>query len=50
MQETVAMDCTHRGQGSDKFFRTNLRPTEKGLASFDSWPAGAWTVRLGVSP
>lgn len=46
MQETVAMDCTHRGLGSDKFSRTNLRPTEKGLASFDSWPGTVWTLRL----
>lgn len=46
MQETVAMDCTHRSLDSEKFSRTNLRPTVKGLASFDSWPSNVWTVRL----
>jgi len=46
MQETVAMDCTHRGLGVDKFSRTNLRPTEKGLAAYDSWPDTVWTIRL----
>jgi hypothetical protein len=46
MQETVAMDCVHRGLSADKFSRTNLRPTEKGLASFDSWPGTVWTLRL----
>ena len=46
MQKTVAMDCTHRGLGADKFSRTNLRPTEKGLAAFDSWPETVWTLRL----
>jgi hypothetical protein len=46
MQETVAMDCTHRGLGGDKFSRTNIWPTEKGLASSDSWPGTVWTLRL----
>ncbi len=46
MQETVAMDCKHRGLGSEKFARTNLHPTEKGLAGFDSWPGIVWTLEL----
>jgi len=46
MQKTVAMDCTHRGLGSDKYARTNLYPTEKGLAAFDSWPGSVWSLRL----
>ena len=46
IQQTVAMDCEHRGLGSDKFFRTNLFPTEKGLAAGDSWPGTVWTLRL----
>jgi hypothetical protein len=46
MKETVAMDCTHRGVGSEKFARTNLHPTEKGLAAFDSWPGSVWTLKL----
>jgi plastocyanin len=46
MQETVAMDCTHLGLGSDRYSRTNLRPTEKGLAAFDSWPGTVWSLRL----
>lgn len=46
MRETVAMDCTHRGLGTETFARTNLRPTEKGLAAFDSWPGTVWTLRL----
>lgn len=46
MQKTVAMDCSHRGLGTDQFSRTNLRPTEKGLAAFDSWPGTVWTLRL----
>lgn len=25
---------------------TNLRPTEKGLASFDSWPGSVWSLKL----
>ena len=46
MQPTVAMDCMNRGTGSDKFSRTNLRPTEKGLAAGDSWPGDVWTLQL----
>jgi hypothetical protein len=48
MQETVAMDCMHRGWGSEKFARTNLRPTEKALGAFDSWPGTVWTVQLSA--
>lgn len=46
IQNTVAMDCVHRGLGSDEFFPTNLQPTEKGLAVFDSWPNSVWILRL----
>ena len=46
MQQTVAMDCTHLGLGSDKYSRTNLYPTEKGLAAGDSWPETVWSLRL----
>jgi len=46
MQRTVAMDCTHLGLGSDKYARTNLYPTEKGLAAGDSWPETVWSLRL----
>ena len=46
IQQTVALDCTHCAIGSDEFARTNLIPTEKGLASFDSWPGTVWIVRL----
>lgn len=46
MRQTVAMDCQHKGLGSDRFFRTNLFPTEKGLAAGDSWPETVWTLRL----
>lgn len=46
MQETVAFDCTHCAIGSDDFARTNLIPTEKGLAAGDSWPGNVWIVRV----
>jgi hypothetical protein len=46
MEPAVAMDCTHRAAGSEKFARTNLHPTEKGLGGFDSWPGTVWTLRL----
>ena len=46
IQKTVAVDCLHRGLGSEDFFPTNLRPTEKGLGSFDSWPNSVWIIRL----
>jgi hypothetical protein len=46
MQKTVAMDCTHLGLGSDEYARTNLHPTEKGLAAGDSWPETVWSLRL----
>ena len=46
IQQTVALDCEHRGLGSEEYFRTNLNPTEKGLAAGDSWPNSVWTLRL----
>ena len=46
MQPTVAMDCMHRVAGSEKFHRTNLYPTEKGLAAGDSGPGDVWTLQL----
>jgi len=46
IQQTVALDCTHRGMRSEDFSPTNLRPTEKGLSSFDSWPNTVWILRL----
>jgi len=46
IQKTVAMDCEHRGLGSQEFFRTNLNPTEKGLMAADSWPNSVWILRL----
>jgi len=46
IQQTVALDCVHRGLRSEDFSPTNLRPTEKGLASFDSWPNNVWLLRL----
>lgn len=46
IQQTVAMDCEHRGLAGDGFSRTNLRPTEKGMGSYDSWPNTVWTLRL----
>lgn len=46
MQRTVAMDCTHLALGSDTYERTNLHPTEKGLAAGDSWPETVWSLRL----
>lgn len=46
MQKTVAMDCENRSFGEETFQRTNLNPTEKGLASFDMWPVSVWTVKL----
>ncbi len=46
ISKTVALDCDHRGLGSKDFFPTNLRPTEKGLASSDSWPNSVWMLRL----
>jgi len=46
IQQTVALDCTHRGLRNEEFFPTNLRPTEKGLSAFDSWPNTVWILRL----
>jgi len=46
IQKTVAVDCLHRGLGSEDFFPTNLRPTEKGLGAYDSWPNSVWIIRL----
>lgn len=46
IQKTVALDCEHRGLGSEKFSRTNLNPTEKGLMAGDSWPNSVWILRL----
>ena len=46
IQQTVAMDCTHRAIGSEEFSPTNLNPTEKGLSAFDSWPNSVWMLRL----
>ncbi len=46
IQKTIAVDCAHRGLGSDEFFPTVLQPTEKGLSSFDSWPNSVWVIRL----
>jgi len=46
IQKTVAMDCEHRGLGNEDFFRTNLYPTENGLAAGDSWPNSVWILRL----
>ena len=46
IQKTVALDCEHRGLGSEKFSRTNLNPTEKGLVAGDSWPNSVWILRL----
>ncbi|MCB1278222.1 hypothetical protein [Prosthecobacter sp.] len=46
IQKTVAMDCEHRGIGSEEFFPTNLHPTEKGLMAGDSWPNSVWILRL----
>lgn len=48
MQPTVAMDCTHLGLGSEKYSRTNLYPTEKGLAAFDNWPETVWSLDTSV--
>lgn len=46
IQQTVALDCVHRGLNSGDFSPTNLRPTEKGLGAFDSWPNTIWILRL----
>lgn len=46
IQKTIALDCEHRGLGQEGFSKTNLRPTEKGLMSADSWPNSVWTLRL----
>lgn len=46
IQQTVAMDCTNRGLGSEEFSPTNLNPTEKGMSAFDSWPNTVWILRL----
>ena len=46
MQETVAMDCVHRVLDREGLFRTNLRPSEKGLGAFDSWPPNVWMLKL----
>ncbi len=46
VRKTVALDCEHRGLGSEEFFRTNLNPTEKGLMAVDSWPNSVWLLRL----
>ena len=46
IQQTVAFDCVHRDISSREFFPTTLRPTEKGLSSFDSWPNTVWILRL----
>jgi hypothetical protein len=46
IEQTVAVDCTHHGINSEGFSPTNLRPTEKGLSSFDSWPNTVWILRL----
>lgn len=46
IQQTVAMDCGTRSGKRDVYFNTNIRPTEKGLASFDSWPSSVWSIKL----
>ena len=46
IQQTVAFDCVHRGLQRKEFSPTNLRPTEKGLGGFDSWPNTVWILRL----
>ncbi|GAA5496419.1 hypothetical protein Rhal01_02602 [Rubritalea halochordaticola] len=46
IQQTVAFDCIHRQLGSEDFYSTQLIPTEKGLASFDSWSNTVWMLRL----
>lgn len=46
IQQTVALDCAHRELGSEGFTPTNLRPTEKGLGSYDSWSNTVWMFRL----
>lgn len=46
IQQTVAMDCGNRSGKREAYTPTNLRPTEKGLASFDSWPGSVWSLKL----
>ncbi len=46
IQKTVSMDCVHRAADGKEFFATNVRPTEKGMSSFDSWPNTVWILRL----
>jgi len=46
MQETVALDCEYCPVGSKEFSRTVLMPSEKGVASSDSWPNTVWILRL----
>ncbi len=46
IQQTVAMDCGNRSGKRETYSSTNLRPTEKGLASFDSWPDSVWSIKL----
>ncbi|WP_050026644.1 hypothetical protein [Verrucomicrobium sp. BvORR034] len=46
IQQTVAMDCGNRSGKREAYSPTNIRPTEKGLASFDSWPGSVWSIKL----